>query len=134
MRGLLNLLVIVLLSASAETTHGRSRFESPVPEQGGGQSASPEQEHPQASSSAPVRTVTGCLVRSDSGYSLKTDTDTLPIETDNDLSKYVNKQIKVTGILEHHRAASATTSPAVITDLRLRLVASVIGDCKQASK
>jgi len=102
------------------------------------QSTSPEQQNnppatqPQGSSSAAVSSVTGCLVKTNSGYSLKTDTDTYPIETDRDLSKYVDKRIKVSGLLEHHNAApSAENSNAIaVTDIRLRMVASVVGDCK----
>ena len=107
-----------------------------APQQGGEQSASPQQQLAQASSSAAAQSEIGCLVRSNSGYSLKTDTETLPIETDKDLSSYVNKRIKVTGILEHHSAAapSSTSGPVVITDLRLRVVVSVIGECDQTSK
>ena len=107
-----------------------------APQQGGEQSASPQQQRAQASSSAAAQSEIGCLVRSNSGYSLKTDTETLPIETDKDLSSYVNKKIKVTGILEHHSAAapSSTSGPVVITDLRLRVVVSVIGECNQTSR
>jgi len=77
------------------------------------------------------------VVQSDRGFSLKTDIDTYPIETDRDLSQYVNKQVKITGILEHHTnaAPSATSSnAAVITDIRLRIVASVVGDCNKTAK
>ena len=137
MRNLVNLLLVVALVGLAESVYAGSPPQNAAPQQQGGQqNASPEQQQPQASSAAAVRTVTGCLIRSDSGYSLKTDTDTVPIETDRDLSQYVNKKIKVTGTLEHHQAAnpSATGGPVAITDLRLRLVASVIGDCEKASK
>ena len=104
-------------------------------QQGQEQNAPPDQQQPQASSSAAVQSVTGCLVRSDSGYSLKTDTDTVPIETDKDLSQYVGKQIIVTGILEHHNATSSKSNGTVaITDLRLRVVATVIGDCNSNPK
>jgi len=124
-----SLLLIIILPMWVEAVHA-------APQQGGEQSASPQQQHAQGSSSAAVQSETGCLVRSNSGYSLKTDTETLPIETDKDLSSYVNKRIKVTGILEHHSAAapSSTSGPVVITDLRLRVVVSVIGECNQTSK
>ena len=140
MHPLTNLILVALLVASVENAvEGRGLQNLTAQEQGaeqGEQNPSPEQQPPQASSSAAVRSVTGCLVRSDSGYSLKTDTDTLPIETDKDLSQYVGKKIKVTGILEHHSASSSSAAkgPVTLTDLRLRLVASVIGDCHQASK
>ena len=125
-----SLLLIIILPMWVEAVHG-------APQQGGEQSASPQQQQrAQASSSAAAQSEIGCLVRSNSGYSLKTDTETLPIETDKDLSSYVNKKIKVTGILEHHSAAapSSTSGPVVITDLRLRVVVSVIGECDQTSK
>jgi hypothetical protein len=91
----------------------------------------------QPSSSAAVQSVTGCVVQSDHGYSLKTESDTYPIETDKDLSQYVNKEVKITGILEHHSASAppATAgSTATVTDVRLRMVATVIGDCNQPQK
>ena len=137
MRNLRNLLFVIVLVGLAGIVYGGSpRLNAAPQQQGGEQNASPEQQQPQASSSAAVRSVTGCLIRTDSGYSLKTDTETLPIETDKDLSQYVNKKIKVTGTLEHHQAASSSTTggPVAITDLRLRLVASMIGDCDQAAK
>ena len=105
------------------------------------QNANPEQQAPatsqgQASSTAAVQSVTGCVVQSDHGYSLKTQNDTYQIETDKDLSQYVNKQIRITGILEHHTAAPSATSgnAAVISDIRLRTIATVVGDCNQSSK
>jgi hypothetical protein len=107
----------------------------------GQQNANPEQQMPpasqgQASSTAAIQSVTGCVVQTDKGYSLKTDSDTYPIETDKDLSQYVNKQIRITGILEHHTAAPSATSgnAAVISDIRLRTIATVVGDCNQPSK
>jgi hypothetical protein len=130
-------MLVVALVGLAGGVYARSpRQNAGAQQQGGTQNASPEQQQPQASSTAAVRSVTGCLVRTDNGYSLKTDTETLPIETDRDLSQYVNKKIKVTGTLEHHQAAtsSATGGPVAITDLRLRLVASMIGDCDQTTK
>lgn len=91
----------------------------------------------QASSSAAVKTVTGCVVKSDHGYSLKTESDTYPIETGKDLSQYVNKEVTITGILEHHNASAPPPtdgSSATVTDVRLRMVATVIGDCNKAEK
>jgi hypothetical protein len=105
------------------------------------QNAAPEQQTPPASqgpsSKAAVQSVTGCVVKSDQGYSLKTQNDTYPIETDQDLSQYVNKQVKVTAIAEHHSAPAPSPtagSSATVTDLRLRTVVSVVGDCDQAPK
>lgn len=91
----------------------------------------------QASSSAAMQSVTGCVVRSDHGYSLKAEDGTYPIETGKDLSQYVNKEVRVTGVLEHHNASTpsgSAGSTATITDLRLRMIATVIGDCQQSQK
>jgi hypothetical protein len=66
-----------------------------------------------------------------------TEDGSYPIDTDKDLTQYVNKQITVTGMLEHHtKAAPAATSgdAAVVTDIRLRIVASVVGDCNKTPK
>jgi hypothetical protein len=101
------------------------------------QQQAPSTSQGQASSSAAVQSVTGCVVQTDSGYSLKTESDNYPIETDKDLSHYVNKQVKVTGVLEHHNASapsSSTGSATTITDLRLRVIVTVIGDCNQSQK
>jgi len=139
MRMLTNMLLIALLIASVESKQGATRSQNLIAQENdaeqGGQNTSPERQQPQTSSSAAVQSVTGCLVRSDSGYSLKTNTDTLPIESYKDLTQYVGKKIKVTGILEHHNVSiSSAKGPVTITDLRLRLVVSIIGDCNQASK
>jgi hypothetical protein len=123
MRNLTNLLLVLLLAISTERVIGAQQ--TPPASQG------------QASSSAAAQSVTGCLVQNGHGYSLMTESDSYPIETEKDLTQYVNKQITVTGILEHHANAdpSATSGNAtVITDLRLRIVASVVGDCNKTSK
>jgi hypothetical protein len=128
MRKLINLLLILLLAISAESVLGQNEEHN---------QHAPSTSQAQATSSAAVQSVTGCVVKSDRGFLLKTDSDSYPIETDQDLSRYVNKQVKVTGILEHHTGAppSATSgSTAVITDLRLRMVATVVGNCNQPSK
>lgn len=126
--------LLMLLVISAESMLG-SRSQ-----QNENQNLSPEpQASPsgQATSRAAVESVTGCVVKSDSGYSLMTDNGSYPIETSQDLSTYVNKQVKVTGILEHHTAAApsaANGNATTITDIRLRMIATVIGDCNQRSK
>jgi hypothetical protein len=77
------------------------------------------------------------VVQTNQGFLLKTDSDSYPIETDEDLSPYVNKQVSLTGVLEHQNgdAPSAESgSTAVITDVRIRMIAKVIGDCNQPSK
>jgi len=128
MRSLISLVVMFLLTCSAESVLSQDAKQ---------QEQEPPTSQGQNSSSAAVKSVTGCVVQNNQGFSLKTDSDTYPIETDKDLSQYVNKQVKITGILEHHTGAapSATSgSTAVITDLRLRMIVTVIGDCSQPSK
>lgn len=92
-------------------------------------------------------------MHSDHGYSLKTDNATYDIDTDSDLSKYVGKQVRISGVWEHHKTtahtptdqsgssastgaaegehqpSSSDTSPVVARDIRLRTVTSVVGDC-----
>jgi len=123
MRNFTTLLLALLLAISTECVVGAQQ--------------SPPASQAQASSSAAAQSVTGCLVQSGHGYSLMTESGSYPIETEKDLTQYVNKQITVTGILEHHTGTtpSATSGKAaVITDLRLRIVASVVGDCNSPSK
>jgi hypothetical protein len=135
-------MVILFLTISASTLRSGWLFGAIVHPQNEEQNASPQQRQPptsqgQASSSAMVQSETGCLVQAGHGYSLKTENDTYPIETEKDLSQYVNKQVRVTGILEHHKAAtpsSSTGNAATITDLRLRVIVTVIGDCNQSHK
>jgi hypothetical protein len=126
MRTLINLVLVFLLTCSAESVLSQKANQQQTPPTSQGQS-----------SSSAVKSVTGCVVQNKQGFSLKTDTDTYPIDTDKDLSQYVNKQVKVTGILEHHTGAAPSPTSggtAVITDLRLRMVVTVIGDCGQPSK
>jgi hypothetical protein len=128
MRNLINLLLMLLLTISAKSV--LSQEEEP-------QQQTPPTSQGQASSGAAVQSVTGCVVQSDQGFSLKTDSDTYPIETEKDLSQYVNKKVTITGILEHHTGAPPSPtegSASVITDFRLRMVATVVGDCDQPSK
>jgi hypothetical protein len=120
----------VLLSVLLLTALGLAQQQQPSASQG-------QTSQGQASSSAAVQSITGCVVQSDNGYSLKTESDTYPIETQKDLSHYVNKEVKVTGVLEHHNASapsSTTGNATTITDLRLRVIVTVIGDCSQSQK
>jgi hypothetical protein len=128
MRNLIPLLLMSLLSISAESVLGQN---------GEQEQQTPPTSQGQASSSAAVQSVTGCVVKTDHGFSLMTESGSYPIETGQDLSQYVNKQVKVTGVLEHHTAASPSATSggtAVVTDIRLRIIATVIGDCNQPSK
>lgn len=140
MRNLIHSILIVLLIISVEAVF-ESHLSAASKQQNDQPNASQQQEpsasQGQASTSATVHSVTGCLVQSDHGYSLKTESDTYPIETEKDLSQYVNKQIRITGILEHHNAATpsaSTGNAATISDIRLRTVVTVVGDCNQPQK
>jgi hypothetical protein len=127
---------MILLVSSAESMLGSGLLQEQ-------QNASPEQQaqpaspQGQATSRAAIQSVTGCVVKGDRGYSLMTEDGAYPIDTDQDLSNYVNKQVKITGVLEHHTAAApsaATGNATTVTDIRLRMIATVIGDCNQRSK
>jgi len=106
-----NILLVLLLGASTECVLGSGLFRV-INNQNEEQNASPEQQtspasQGQASSSAAVlHIVTGCLVRNGHVYSLMTENSSYPIETEKDLAQYVNKQIIVTGIPEHHANAA----------------------------
>jgi hypothetical protein len=134
MQSLINLLLILPLAMSGHSVLGQNKTkeqQTPPPSQ-----TSPEAQG-QASGSAVYKSITGCVERRDQGFFLTTDGDSYLIDTDEDLSPYVNKQVNLTGILEHENgdAPSAESgSAAVITDVRIRMIARVIGDCNQPSK
>jgi hypothetical protein len=137
MRILSGFLLTLLLVISAETMLGNALQQNEQQNASPEQQTQPNSQQGQATSKAAVQSVTGCVVKSDRGYSLMTDDGSYPLETDQDLSNYINKRVKVTGILEHHTAASASTAtgtPTTVTDIRLRMIATVIGDCNQPSK
>jgi hypothetical protein len=138
------------------------------------QNTSPQQQNPptspqgHASSDVAVHSVTGCLVQTDRGYVLMTEDDAYPIDTDKDLSQFINKRLQITGIWEYHNAASHSSSsgnaapaqndaapgssptqsgeqqqapseqgnsnPSIAKELRLRMIAEVMGDCNQTPK
>src|SRR5215469_8476853 len=172
MRKLTNLLLLLLLvisvgsMLSSKLMDAQQHYEQ--------QSTSPTQQNPpaspqgQASSDLAVHSVTGCLVESDRGYVLMTENDAYPIDTDKDLSQFINKQLQITGIWEYHSAISHSSSsgnpapahnkaeqgsspaqsgeqqqapsdqgnpdPSIAKELRLRMIAEVIGDCNQTPK
>jgi len=128
----IKLLMMVLLAISAQNAFSTQSQD---------QSASSEQQTPpdaqgQASRSAVAKSVTGCVVQGDHGYSLKTESETYPLETEKDLSQYVNKRVTVTGILEHQNSPtqSASGNATTVSDIRLRTIVSVVGDCKEPPK
>jgi hypothetical protein len=97
-----------------------------------------------------------------------TENDAYPIDTDKDLSQFINKQLQITGTWEYHNAISHSSSsgnpapaqneaeqgsspaqsgeqqqapsdqgnpnPSIAKELRLRMIAEVIGDCNQLPK
>lgn len=137
MRTFTSVLFILLLAISAENMRGNGLQQTEQDNASPKSQAEPAPSSGQASSRAAIESVTGCVVKSDQGFSLMTADGSYPIETTQDLSKYVDKQVKVTGILEHHNAAApsaATGNATTITDIRLRMIATVIGDCNQRSK
>ena len=137
-----NRILMLTLTISAGSLLGGQLLIAATGQQNQEPNASPQQQQPQsaqgqAESHAAVQSVTGCVVKSENGYSLKTASDTYPIETGKDLSQYVNKEVRITGILEHHNASTPSATPGstgTITDLRLRMIATVIGDCNQSEK
>ena len=137
MRTLSSVLLMLLMIISAEGMLASRLQQNDQQNPPSEQQAQPTSPSGQGTSRAAVQSVTGCVVKGDSGYSLVTGDGSYPIETSQDLSNYVNKQVKVTGILEHHTAATPAAdsgNATTITDIRLRMIATVIGDCDQRSK
>ena len=134
MRSLISMMLILFFAISTDALCSKGRVSPTVNQQNEDQHASPQEqqaptfqqqnEAPPSKSTA-VRVYDGCVVQSDHGYSFKTKEHTYPLDTDKDLSQYVNKRVSVTAILEHHQSSD-------ITDLRLRVISKVIGDCTQS--
>jgi hypothetical protein len=100
------------------------------------QAVSAIHEH-QTLSRSTMQKVTGCLVKSDHGYSLQIEKDTYPIDTSQDFSRYVNMRITIVGALEHHAESDLSTAGnnvAAKTELHILKIRSVIGDCNSSSK
>ena len=136
MRNLINLMLILFLTISTDALRSNGLARATLNQQNEDQHASPQEQQAPTyqqqtevppSKSAAVRIYEGCVVQSDHGYSLKTKEHTYPLDTDKDLSQYVNKRVSVTAILEHHQSSDTT-------DLRLRVISKVIGDCNQSQK
>ena len=103
------------------------------------------------------KSVTGCIVKTDSGFGIKTDEGTYQLNTDHDLSNYVGKQVKIDGTWRASGtfttapvggpatgAAGGETAPAPATsgagapsagtpafagELNLHITGTVVGDC-----
>lgn len=133
MRTLISVLLTLLFSLSAQIMLGSPLQQNEDQNAAPQQNAQPTSPDEQGTTSRAVQSVTGCVVQGDHGYSLKTEKDTYPIETDKDLSQYVNKKVKVTGILEQGDSTSSSGG-TIVRDIRLRMVVTVIGDCNEPSK
>lgn len=172
MRKLTNLLLPLLLVISVGSMFSSKLMNAQQHDEQ--QNTSPQQQNPptspqgHTSSDVAVHSVTGCLVQSDRGYVLMTEDDAYPVDTDKDLSQFINKRLQITGIWEYHNAASHSSSsgnaapaqneaeagsspaqsggqqqapsdqgdpnPSIAKELRLRMIAEVIGDCNQTPK
>lgn len=95
------------------------------------------------------KSVTGCLIKLDSGFGIKTDDGTYQLNTDRDLSGFVGKQVKIDGTWRASgtfttapvgggtetapapatSAAPSTGTPAFVGDLNLHITGTVVGDC-----
>ena len=95
------------------------------------------------------KSITGCLMKGDVGFVVKTDEGTYQLNTDRDLSAYVGKMIRIeskwdaTGTLTNSPMESdsvagsaapaapstAAGTPAFVGDLHLHITGTVLGDC-----
>jgi hypothetical protein len=107
MRSLINLMLILFLTISTDALRSNGLVSATVSQQNGDQSATPQEQQAPTfqqqnevppSKSTAVRIYEGCVVQSDHGYSFKTKEHTYPLDTDKDLSQYVNKQVSVTEV------------------------------------
>src|SRR5215472_5906097 len=96
------------------------------------------------------KSISGCLIKLDSGFGIKTEDGTYQLNTDRDLSSFVGKQIKIDGTWKASGtfttapigtgaeatqapaapAAPAAGAPAFVGDLNLHVTGTVIGDCE----
>lgn len=95
------------------------------------------------------KSITGCLMKGDVGFVVKTEEGTYQLNTDRDLSAYVGKMIRIeskwdaTGTLTNSPMESdsvagsaaaaappaAAGTPAFVGDLHLHITGTVLGDC-----
>src|SRR5215475_11236697 len=95
------------------------------------------------------KSITGCLLKGDTGFVVKTEEGTYELNTDRDLTAYVGKEIRIeskweaSGTLtnspmESSSAAGANVpappsagagAPAFVGDLHLHITGTVLGDC-----
>ena len=95
------------------------------------------------------KSITGCLMKGDTGFVVQTQEGTYLLNTDRDLSAYVGKTIRIeskweaTGTLTNSpmesdsaagsaapaAAPAAAGTPAFVGDLHLHITGTVLGDC-----
>jgi hypothetical protein len=77
------------------------------------------------------------VVQGDHGYSLKTESETYPLEDREGLSQYVNKRVTVTGILEHQKLTNSVSEREMQQPCRTfayRRLCTVVGRLQGALK
>jgi hypothetical protein len=95
------------------------------------------------------KSITGCLMKGDTGFVVKAPEGTYVLNTDRDLSAYVGKQVRIEGKWEVSgtlttspmdnapvaggpeppASAPAAGTPAFVGDLHLHITGTVLGDC-----
>jgi hypothetical protein len=98
-----------------------------------------------------AKSITGCLIKLDAGFGIKTNDGTYQLNTDRDLSGFVGKQVKIDGTWRasgtfttapvgggtETAPAPATSAepgagtPAFVGDLNLHITGTVVGDCAE---
>lgn len=95
------------------------------------------------------KSITGCLLRGDTGFVVKTAEGTYALNTDRDLTAYVGKTVRIeskweaSGTLTNSPMESSSAAgsnapaspatdagaPAFVGDLHLHITGTVLGDC-----
>jgi hypothetical protein len=117
MRNCMNLLLMLVLAVSAKTLLAQD-----------GKELAP---------SGTVVSVIGCLIQRGHGFLVRNDNGSHQLETNQDLSQYVNKRVKITGTLKQHYSTAASADDgtgAVITNLSLRMMLPLQCEQKSAGK
>jgi hypothetical protein len=139
----LALLCVVLLACAAAAAMLDQQTQ-PSPPNAGQSAASTDQRR-----AGGQKSITGCLMKGDVGFVVKTEEGTYQLNTDRDLSAYVGKMIRIeskweaTGTLTNSpmetdtaAGSAAPASPATaegtqafVGDLHLHITGTVLGDC-----
>jgi len=95
------------------------------------------------------KSITGCLMKGDTGFVVKTQEGTYELNTDRDLTAYVGKEVRIeskweaSGTLTNSPMESSSAAgsnapaspaagagaPAFVGDLHLHITGTVLGDC-----